>query len=201
MFVFLSVFSFRIIRCTLPTFESSALAMLLCLSRSCGSLKAAAELGRGHAHNSSKNLRKVARAAVADLQTDIDKTARRFTNQLLSASDALPRHELQRRHARRLLEHVSKMRRTEFDQSRQPFHRDFFSQMRGDVILDFAEVMNRQTSAIRRSVHRPCVLFDELRREELCQGRNARDDFPGTRAFNSSAHVWQICQRISSRPK
>ena len=47
--------------------------------------------------------------SVADFERDFDEAARGFTDQLLGLQHALSDHELQRCHARGLLEHAREM--------------------------------------------------------------------------------------------
>src|SRR4051812_40393420 len=97
---------------TCLTLTSPSLVILRRLSRSCGELKRAAELGWRDTDDATKRLRKMARACVANFECDIDEAARSFANHLLRTRDALPRHELERRHSGRLLEHMGEVRRT-----------------------------------------------------------------------------------------
>ena len=71
----------------------------------------ATELCGRHARNAPKNFAERARARIADFERNLDKAAGGFTDELLCAGDPLPRHELQRRHSRCLLEHTRKMER------------------------------------------------------------------------------------------
>src|SRR2546423_15373400 len=66
----------------------------------------ATKLRRRHACNAPKYFSEIARAGIADVQSNLDQAARSFTNELLGARDSLPRHKLQRRHSSRLLEHA-----------------------------------------------------------------------------------------------
>src|SRR5689334_17766989 len=91
-------------------------AILRRLSGFCGKLKRAAELGWRDSDNPPEHLREMAWAGVANVEAHIDKAARGFTNQLLGARDSLSRDELQRSHAGRLLEHMGKVRGTQFHQ-------------------------------------------------------------------------------------
>ena len=84
----------------------------------------------------------MARAAVAHFETNIDKAARSFADQLLGARNTVAGDKLQRSHASRLLENMRKVRGAQFYQFSESFNRDFLSKMLGDVILDLAELTN-----------------------------------------------------------
>jgi hypothetical protein len=92
----------------------------------------------------------MAGAAVADFKPDIDETARSFADQLLGTGNSLARDELQWSHASRFLENMGKMRRAQFNEFSQPFNSNFLCEVLGDVILDFAELTNREAAAIAR---------------------------------------------------
>src|SRR5436190_24193115 len=70
---------------------------------------------------------------------------------------------------------MGKVRRTQFHEFSHLFNRDFLGKMFGDVILDFAELVNGQPAAIDGS---PCwrarVFLDEMRGEELGERGDTR---------------------------
>src|SRR3989442_1739570 len=73
----------------------------LFLSRSCdhcrnpaGNLKRTPKLRRRDAHHASEDLREMARAGVAHIESDLDETVGSFADQLLGAGNALAGHEL-----------------------------------------------------------------------------------------------------------
>src|SRR5687768_11096355 len=103
---------------------SSSLVILRRLSDCCDELKRAAELGRRDPHHPAENLREMTWTRITDFQAHIDQAPRRFADQLLSARDSLARHELQRSHAGRLLEHMRKMRPAQFHQPGKLLNRD-----------------------------------------------------------------------------
>src|SRR5213594_149006 len=124
------------------TLENPSLAILRPLSQSCGKLKRGAELGWRDADHTPEDLCEMARAAVAHFETNIDKAARSFADQLLGKRDSLAGDKLQRSHASRLLENMREVRGAQFHQFSESFNRDFLSKMLGDVILDLAELTN-----------------------------------------------------------
>src|SRR5881392_495091 len=101
-----------------------SLANLRSLSQSCGKLKRTAELGWRDANHAPENLREMARVTVTRFKSDLNETARCFADQLLCAGHALAGNELERSHARGLLEDMSKVRGTQFHQFGETFDRD-----------------------------------------------------------------------------
>ena len=79
---------------------------------------------------------------VAHFQTNIDKAARSFADQLLGAGNSLAGYELERSHARGLLEDMSKVRGTKFHQFGEALYRNLLREMFGDVILNLTELAN-----------------------------------------------------------
>ena len=95
--------------------------IVLGLARSCGKKdpafsEGATELCGRHARNAPKNFAEGAWARVADFERNLDEVAGGFTDELLCAGDPFSRHELQRRHPRRMLEHPGKMEGTQVHQ-------------------------------------------------------------------------------------
>src|SRR6266436_10377240 len=76
----------------------------------------ATELCGRHARNAPKNFAEGAWARVSDFERNLDEAAGGFTDELLCAGDPFSRHELQRRHPRRMLEHPGKMEGTQVHQ-------------------------------------------------------------------------------------
>ena len=72
------------------------------LSQSCGKLQRPPELGGSDADDAAEHLCKMACAAVAHFEANIDKAARRFANQLLRARGRHAARELADRLERRL---------------------------------------------------------------------------------------------------
>src|SRR5688572_32991811 len=110
----------------------------------------------------------MARAGVAHFESDLDETARCFSDQLLGAGNSLAGHELQRSHAGGLLEHMRKVRGTQSHQFSETLNRDVRREMFGDVILDFPEFANGKAALIGRLFGGDIRVFlPKMRDEEL----------------------------------
>ena len=59
-----------------------------------GNLKRTPKVRRRDAHHASEDLREMARAGVAHFESDLDETARSFTDQLLGAGNSLAGYKL-----------------------------------------------------------------------------------------------------------
>src|SRR5438046_10299111 len=104
--------------------KNPSLAILRPLSQSCGKLKRATELRWRNSNHTAEDLRGMARAGVADLEPDIDETARSFADQLLCARYALAADELEGSHASGLLGELGQVRGSQLHQLRESFGSD-----------------------------------------------------------------------------
>ena len=88
----------------------------------------------------------MARARVTDFERDLDQAPGGFADELLCTDDTLSRNELQRRHPRCVLEHTGKVEGTQVHQFGQSLYGNVLSEILVHVILNFAELPNRQAT-------------------------------------------------------
>src|SRR3954463_4441811 len=103
-------------------------------------LQGVTKFRRRHTCYFPENFREMTGVRVANIQCDLDQTARGFANELLSTRDPFSPDELQWSHARRLFEHARKMKRAKLDQLRQSFDQNLLGQMFHYVIVDLLKL-------------------------------------------------------------